>query len=121
MQPNVTALERAFELARSGRCRNMKEIGICLEAEGYSQSLVVGKYLLAQLRQLMLDADPASYGFSIALRPPLQAQALPLPDRWRAVAARSACRREAHADPGRVRSERLKPRGVCYPSDEWRR
>lgn len=64
MEPNVTALERAFELARSGRCRTMKEIRDCLRAEGYSQNVVVGKYLSAQLGRLMLEANPASYGFS---------------------------------------------------------
>jgi hypothetical protein len=40
----------------------MKEIRACLHAEGYSQNVVVGRHLLAQLQQLMLDADPASYG-----------------------------------------------------------
>ena len=69
MEPNVTALERAFELARSGRCRTMKEIRDCLRAEGYSQNVVIGKYLSAQLGRLMLEATPESYGFSTRGQP----------------------------------------------------
>jgi hypothetical protein len=48
MKPNVNAIERAFELARSGRCVTLKEIRACLRAEGYAYDLVVGRYLSAQ-------------------------------------------------------------------------
>ena len=60
MKPNVTAIERAFELARTGKCVTLKEINACLKAEGYTH-LVVGRYLSAQLRQLMREANPRSY------------------------------------------------------------
>jgi hypothetical protein len=62
MEPNVNTMERAFELARSGKCVSVEEIRACLRAEGYSQGLVVGNYLSAQLRQLMLETNPKSYG-----------------------------------------------------------
>jgi hypothetical protein len=65
MEPNVTALERAFALARSGRCRSVKEIRARLQAEGYSQNVVVGRYLLAQLGWLMLDANAKFYGIGV--------------------------------------------------------
>ena len=58
MKPNVNTVERAFELASSGRFVTVDEIRACLHAEGYSQRLIVGKYLSAQLRQLMREADP---------------------------------------------------------------
>ena len=61
MEPNVNAIERAFELARTGRCLSIREIHARLRTEGYSQHLVVGRYLLAQLRQLMREANPKSY------------------------------------------------------------
>jgi hypothetical protein len=58
MKPNVNAIERAFELARSGRCVTLKQIQDCLRAEGYTHDLIVGRYLSAQLRQLMREANP---------------------------------------------------------------
>jgi hypothetical protein len=63
MEPNVNALERAFELARTGKCVSIKEIRACLRAEGWAQDLVVGNYLSAQLRQLMRESNPKSYDF----------------------------------------------------------
>jgi hypothetical protein len=57
MKPNVSALERAFELARSGRCLTLEEIRACLHAEGYSNGVVVGRHLSAQLRQLIREAE----------------------------------------------------------------
>jgi hypothetical protein len=68
MEQNVNTLERAFELARSGKCASIKEIRTCLHSEGYSQGLIVGKYLSAQLRQLMLEANPKSYGIGTSGR-----------------------------------------------------
>ena len=35
MIPGITPIERAFELAKSGRCRTMVEIVARLKAEGY--------------------------------------------------------------------------------------
>ena len=60
MQPNVNAIERAFEVARTGKCVSVKEIRACLHAEGYSQGLVEGRNLSAQLRQLLRKAIPKS-------------------------------------------------------------
>jgi len=60
VQPNVNAIERAFEVARTGKCVSVKEIRACLHAEGYSQSFVEGRYLTAQLRHLMRKAIPKS-------------------------------------------------------------
>jgi hypothetical protein len=62
MKPNLNTVERAFELARSGKCVTLKEVRSCLHAEGYSQSLIVGRYLSAQLRQLMREANPRCRG-----------------------------------------------------------
>jgi hypothetical protein len=59
MQPNVNAIERAFELARSGGCVSLKEIRAHLRAEGYLQDLIVGRYLSAQLR--LRESNPKSY------------------------------------------------------------
>ena len=61
MKPNVNPIERAFELARTGKCVTLREIHACLKAEGYAQNLVVGKYLSAQLRQLMREANPKPF------------------------------------------------------------
>jgi len=36
MQPNTNAIERAFELAKSGQCTSVVEIKRRLRAEGYS-------------------------------------------------------------------------------------
>ena len=62
MKPNVNTLERAFELARTGQFDSVEQIKARLHKEGYSRGLVAGKYLSAQLRQLMRQAHPESYG-----------------------------------------------------------
>jgi hypothetical protein len=54
--PNVTALERAFELARSGQCRSTDEITQALKQEGYDAKRVVGPFLIRQLRAVMHEA-----------------------------------------------------------------
>jgi hypothetical protein len=61
MQRNVNTLERAFELARTGEFDRIGQIKNRLNREGYSSELVVGRYLSAQLRQLMRLARPESY------------------------------------------------------------
>lgn len=48
-----TTLERAFELARSGKHANMKELQRALTAEGYSPQQLTGPALFEQLRKLM--------------------------------------------------------------------
>ena len=62
MKPNVNTLERAFELARTGEFAKIDQIKTRLRQEGYSSTLVVGRYLSAQLRQLMRFTDPNSHG-----------------------------------------------------------
>jgi len=53
-------LERAFELARSGKFGTIRELERALFAEGYPHSQLVGPVLLEQLRQLMKAARSAS-------------------------------------------------------------
>jgi hypothetical protein len=53
MDPSRTALERAFELARSGNCRSVEEIRKKLTSEGYSAAQLTGKGLLRQLQSLI--------------------------------------------------------------------
>ena len=53
MQPNTTALERAFELARCGTCTSIKEIKQRLNAEGYWKDVIEGRQLGQQLRGLI--------------------------------------------------------------------
>jgi len=48
-----TAIERAFELAKSGRYVSVQEIKRVLAAEGYQAHQLVGQSLLDQLRELM--------------------------------------------------------------------
>ena len=62
MKQNVNTVERAFELARTGKFRSIEKIRACLRREGYSAELVVGKYLSAQLNDLMRQADPETHG-----------------------------------------------------------
>ncbi len=45
-----STVERAFELARSGRCADIATIKRLLMKEGYSQYYIQGKALLKQLR-----------------------------------------------------------------------
>ncbi len=51
--PSVSAVERAFQLAKSGRCSALQDIRYCLKTEGYSGAQVTGMTLLKQLRMLM--------------------------------------------------------------------
>ena len=54
--PNTTALERAFQLARSGQCRSTDEITRVLNKEGYDSKRVIGPFLIRQLRAVMREA-----------------------------------------------------------------
>ena len=58
MEPNKTAIERAFELAKSGEYSTVNIIKGKLKAEGYPLDQVDGKALTTQLRALMKDAAP---------------------------------------------------------------
>jgi len=54
----VSVVERAFELAESGTCHNMQELGVRLRAEGYSQVAehLQGLSLRRQLKSVMVEA-----------------------------------------------------------------
>jgi hypothetical protein len=56
VDPNTTALERAFELAKSGNVATIDALRRQLKAEGYSDAKVIGKALTTQLRGL-IDAS----------------------------------------------------------------
>ena len=53
MRSDLTALERAFDLARSGKCHNVMEIALKLKSEGYSIQHLEGPMLKTQLRDLI--------------------------------------------------------------------
>ncbi len=55
-----TTLERAFELARSGKYASMKELQRTLATEGYAQQQLTGPALFEQLRKLMKASKPPS-------------------------------------------------------------
>ncbi len=48
-----TPLERAFQIARSGKANTMSDIRKALKSEGYSEEGLSGPYLFKQLRVLM--------------------------------------------------------------------
>jgi hypothetical protein len=51
--PRATILERAFELARSGRCASIDEIKRRLKTELYDQHMIEGPSVRSQLRALI--------------------------------------------------------------------
>lgn len=53
MRPNITALERAFELAKTGRYASSSEIKQVLTREGYGTSQIMGPTLMRQLREII--------------------------------------------------------------------
>ena len=53
-----TAVERAFELARSGRCAGVAQIRLQLKVEGHSGAQIWGPSLTRQLRALCNAAAP---------------------------------------------------------------
>ena len=61
MNQTMTALERAFELAKSGKCDGVSDIKKMLKSEGYSLSQIEGGTLRKQLSALIkaakADAD----------------------------------------------------------------
>jgi hypothetical protein len=61
MDPKVSALERAFQLAKSGRVFSLAEIRAKLKCEGYDQTVLdSGRSLTSQLRGLIKAAHSAS-------------------------------------------------------------
>ena len=59
MSIRPTALERAFELARSGQYPGISEIRAQLKSEGYATQQLEGPQLLRQLRALCVSARPS--------------------------------------------------------------
>ena len=59
MDKHQTALERAFELARSGKYRSMDDLRHRLSREGYDRRQLDGRALSRQLRGLMASASAA--------------------------------------------------------------
>ena len=53
MQANTTAIERAFELAKSARYRNVGEIKYRLHVEGYFADAITGTQLCEQLKAII--------------------------------------------------------------------
>jgi hypothetical protein len=54
MDPNTSALERAFQLAKSGRVSTVEEIKKSLKREGYDDKAIDGgRSLRSQLNALM--------------------------------------------------------------------
>jgi hypothetical protein len=53
--PNFS-LDRAFELARSGRCKTTEEVFGALEKEGHDARRVLGPYLMRQMRAVLHEA-----------------------------------------------------------------
>ena len=51
MNPYVSEIERAFQLAQSGNYRTVEEIKKRLAAEGYWGRHITGRVLLRQLRE----------------------------------------------------------------------
>ena len=59
MSDRPTALERAFELARSGKCADVREIVKRLSDEGFMTQQVTGPTLLRQLREICVRSVAA--------------------------------------------------------------
>lgn len=61
-----TTLERAFELARTGKCRTVTEVRLKLRSEGFDVDQITGPQLLKQLNRILgasqtdEDTSPAS-------------------------------------------------------------
>lgn len=56
MHPNKTAIERAFDLARSGACSRIGQIIARLGREGYDGRHIEGRVLRKQLSNLIEEA-----------------------------------------------------------------
>ncbi len=62
MDIRPTAMERAYELARSGDCATVADIKARLRAEGLAEDQIFGPKLLADLRGLCNAAREAAGG-----------------------------------------------------------
>jgi hypothetical protein len=61
MDPNTTALERAFQLAKSGAFTSVHAIKQQLSAEGFAAAQVTGKSLAKQLNALIKAAREGTH------------------------------------------------------------
>lgn len=57
MKPSVGPVERAFQIASSGKAESIDDICKQLRGEGYSTEHIFGRYLLAQLRSSLRSAN----------------------------------------------------------------
>lgn len=57
MSNHQLPLERAFDLARSGRCLSIGDIKNHLKSEGIATDQISGGSLLRQLRQIIKEAS----------------------------------------------------------------
>jgi hypothetical protein len=57
MESNVSALERAFDLARSGKYKTVSDIRCRLKQEGYWDAQLSGPGLLKQLRTIIAHVE----------------------------------------------------------------
>jgi hypothetical protein len=57
VDPNITTLERAFQLAQSGECSTLDDIKQRLKAEGYPLAQLTGYALNKQLLAIMRKAQ----------------------------------------------------------------
>jgi hypothetical protein len=60
-----TDLERAFQLARSGRCGRVEDLRTQLRREGYSSDRVTGRTLIRQLQALIQAANEPKGRFGL--------------------------------------------------------
>lgn len=62
MDQNITALERAFQIAKSGECETLTDVKKRLKAEGYSINQIEGRTITKQLATLIKNAkaDPTA-------------------------------------------------------------
>ena len=60
MQQGKTTIERAFEMARSGRFKDVGGLKIAISREGYAASQISGRTLLKQLREAIQGATQST-------------------------------------------------------------
>ena len=53
MDPNTSAVERAFQLAKAGQCASINDIMRKLKSEGYPVERLVGSSLIKQLKAMI--------------------------------------------------------------------
>jgi hypothetical protein len=57
MEPNVSTLERAFELVKTGRYLDVGQIKLRLQQEGYAPDQIEGRSLYRQLQAMIRGAN----------------------------------------------------------------